>query len=209
MKLPLLLAPLLLISGCCTPYTDHPGDPAVEDSGGWTSIWDGESAPLDAGWRMAGPGEFVVEDGSLKATGGMGLLWYAGASYGDFSLSMEWMVEDETDNAGVFVRFPDPGEDPWVAVHQGYELQICDAADEGQDTGSVFSFQGSTHIPTKPAGEWNHYLITVTGQRYVVHVNGELVNDFVGERTLEGYVGLQNHDDGSPVRFRKLAVREL
>ena len=179
MKLSALFAGslLLLASACCAtgPCEGDTCDTAV-DGDAWTSIWDGERDPLDAGWRMAGPGAFEVSDGAMTATGGMGLLWYADASYGDFSLSLEWMVEDETDNAGVFVRFPDPGEDPWVAVHQGYELQICDAAGEGHNTGSVYSFQGSTHIPTKPAGEWNHYLITVVGQRYLVHVNGELVN---------------------------------
>lgn len=213
MKLsPLLFAaPFLALASCCALA---PGDccgsaecssdcsaEASEDD--WTTLWDGESL---AGWSMAGPGEFQIVDDSLMATGGMGLLWYSDASFKDFTLSLEWSAEDASDNSGVFVRFPDPGTDPWIAVNEGYELQICDAADAMHNTGSVYSFQGSTHIPTKPAGEWNTYEISVVDQHYTVKVNGEVVNEFDGERSAEGYVGLQNHDDGSPVRYRNLRV---
>ncbi|MDF1799752.1 MAG: DUF1080 domain-containing protein [Planctomycetota bacterium] len=175
----------------------------TDATSGWLDLWDGESL---AGWSMAGPGEFQIVDGSLMATGGMGLLWYSDADFQDFTLALEWAAEDASDNSGVFVRFPDPGNDPWVAVNQGYELQICDAADAMHNTGSVYSFQGSTHIPTKPAGEWNTYEISVVDQHYTVKVNGEVVNEFDGERSAAGHVGLQNHDDGSPVRFRNLRV---
>ena len=220
---PLLAVPLLALTlACCATGPNNCGDdceaaccaaeavsePAA-DAEDWTSLWDGASDPLEAGWRMAGPGGFRVEDGALVAHGGMGLLWYAEEAYEDFVLSFEWSVSEPSDNSGVFVRFPDPGDDPWVAVHQGYEFQVCDTADPGQETGSAFSFQAATHVPTKPAGEWNHYLVTAVGQRYLVHVNGELVNDFTGERGLVGHVGLQNHDDGSPVRYRDLRVRRL
>ena len=36
-----------------------------------------------------------------------------------------------------------------------------------------------------------------------------LVPGGFGERGTEGYIGFQNHDDGSPVAFRKVRVREL
>ena len=199
-SIPLLLFALVL-AACQGNTLDFD-----ELSGYWKPLWDGET--LD-GWRMAGPGEFVIEDGALKATGGMGLLWYAEESFGDFSLKLEWMVEDAADNSGVFVRFPDPGDDPWIAVNQGYEIQVCDGADSKHNTGSIYSFQGPTHVPTRPAGQWNEYEISVVGQRYSIRVNDELVNEYDGERTLEGYVGLQNHDDGSPVKFRNIRVRRL
>ncbi len=158
---------------------------------------------------MAGPGRFVVEDGALKATGGMGLLWYARRPFRDFTLHLQWKVEDPANNSGVFVRFPDPGDDPWIAVNQGYEIQICDTAPDEHQTASIYSFQGPTAVPTRPVGEWNDYDITVIGQHYTVRVNGQLVNEFDGERSREGYVGIQNHDDGSPVRFRDIRVLPL
>lgn len=173
-----------------------------------TTIW-GSGDPLENGWKMAGPGAFVAEGDTMYATGGMGLLWYAGKDYENFCLELEWQVTEAANNSGVFVRFPDPGNDPWVAVHKGYELQICDAAENKHNTGSVYSFQGPTSIPTKAVGEWNHYSITVVGQTYTIEVNGELVNTYTGERSARGYIGLQNHDDASPVRYRNIRVTEF
>ena len=176
------------------------------DSQGWTLLTDGSSLE---GWQMAGPGAFVVEDGSLKATGGMGLLWFSEASFKDFELSFEWKVADPANNSGVFVRFPDPGDDPWVAVHEGYEIQICDTAPKKHNTGSVYSFQAPSSVPTQPTGAWNTMVIRVVGQDYTVTVNGTEVTRFTGDRSTEGFVGLQNHDDESPVRFRNIRAREI
>jgi hypothetical protein len=106
------------------------------------------------------------------------------------------------------VRFPAPST-PWTAVNEGYEIQICDAADPKHNTGSVYSFQAPSKSAVKPAGEWNKYRIEVRGQKYSIFVNGELVNEFQGSRSLEGHVGLQNHDPESKVRFRYLRVTEL
>jgi len=170
-------------------------------------LWS-EGDPLESGWKMAGPGAFVVDGDNIKATGGMGLLWYAEKDFVDFTLELEWMVEEKEDNAGVFVRFPDPGDDPWIAVNQGYELQICDTAADKHNTGSIYSFQGPTSIPTKAVGEWNHYSITVIGQEYALKVNGELVNTYTGARTERGYIGLQNHADVDPVHFRNIRITE-
>ena len=208
----LLLAPplslalgLFALLSCQKPLTPIEAE-AKPNWTGWTLLSDGSSTD---GWEMAGPGEFVVDEGALKATGGMGLFWYAKQPFKDFTLSLEWQVTAKENNSGVFVRFPHPGIDPWVAVNQGYELQICDPGGAKHDTGSVYSFQAASHIPTKSVGEWNHYEITVIGQRYTVKINGERVNVFEGNRTLEGYIGLQNHDDASPVRYRNIYVKEI
>lgn len=169
-------------------------------------LWNG--GPL-TDWKMAGPGEFKIVDGSLLATGGMGLLWYAKQDFQNFRLELEWKTEAAENNSGIFVRFPDPGVDPWVAVNEGYEIQICDAAGDKHGTGSVYSFCAPSHMPTKPAGEWNHYSITVVGQDYTIAINGEVVNRFLGFRSERGFIGLQNHDDGSPVRFRNIRITPL
>lgn len=172
------------------------------------TLWKG-GAPTEEGWRMAGPGEFVVEGGELKSTGGMGLLWYEARAFEDFRLELQWRVEDPAHNSGIFVRFPNPGDDPWVAVHEGYELQICDTGGPKTRTGSVYDIQGSSAVPTKPAGEWNDYTVEVVGQLYTVTINGVVVNRFEGDRGLRGHIGLQNHDNASVVRFRNLRITPL
>src|SRR6185436_16451623 len=168
-------------------------------------LFDGKS--MD-GWAMSGPGKFTLENGELVASGGMGLLWYERRKFRDFALELEWKVSRKEDNSGVFVRFPAPAN-PWTAVNDGYEIQICDADPPKHNTGSVYSFQASTKIPTKPVGEWNKYRIEVRGQKYTIFVNGEKVNEFEGNRSIEGFVGLQNHDDNSKVRFRSIRARAL
>ena len=165
--------------------------------------------PLKCGWEMAGPGQFVPIGPELETRGGMGLLWYTKQAYEDFRLDLEWKVTNKGHNSGIFVRFPDPGGDPWIAVRQGYELQIHDEGGSDTKTGSVYDIQGPTAMPTKEVGKWNQYTVEVVGQRYRVWINGELVNDFLGERGLKGHIGLQNHDKGSMVRFRNIRVVEL
>ena len=82
------------------------------------------------GWSMAGRGKFRVieQERALESEDGMGLLWYANRMYGDFILKIDWRVKRRSDNSGVFIRFSDPGADPWNAVKTGYEIQIDDLA---------------------------------------------------------------------------------
>ena len=161
-----------------------------------------------SGWKMAGPGGFDVEGDSLASRGGMGLLWHE-QPVRDFLLLLDWKVARREDNAGVFLRFPDPGNDPWVAVNKGYEVQICDTGGPKHRTGSIYDFQDSTSVPTGEPGTWNHLEVLAVGSRYEVRVNGRVVNRFVGERSLEGFIGLQNHDEASRVSFRDVRVVEL
>ena len=137
----------------------------------------------------------------------MGLLWYAARSFDDFVLEVDWQVARTQDNSGVFVRFPDPGDDPWVAVHAGYEIQIHDTAPEPiRQTGGVYSFAAPTVVASNPPGSWNHFAIECVAQQYRVVLNGLEVTRFTGSRATEGFVGLQNHDADSVVRFRRVTV---
>ncbi len=113
----------------------------------------------------------------------------------------------------MFLRFPDPGDDPWVAVNQGYEVQINDnPAGDPQKTGAIYNFQQPRTQASRPVGEWNDYRVRVIGQRYRVWLNGVLVNDFTSTdpaRGDRGHLGLQNHDPTTRAEFRHITVREL
>ncbi|MBO0608396.1 family 16 glycoside hydrolase [Myceligenerans salitolerans] len=183
---------------------------------GYEALFDGTLESLD-GWRLAGAGSFGRQsDCSIRSTGGMGLLWHTGEELGEYSLKLDWkLVKD--DNGGVFVGFPDPGNDPWVAVNEGYEIQI-DASDEpDRTTGSIYTFQGADQAAVdqalNPPGSWNSYEIRVVGQTITVFLNGVLVNDFVSTdpaRDLaQGYVGLQNHGGGETIYYRDVRVKDL
>ena len=172
----------------------------------WHSLFNG--VDLD-GWLQVGPGAFEVDsDSSLNSEGGMGLLYYSEQAFRDFELELEWKTRRPIDNSGVYVRFPRP-ESPWDAVGEGYEIQIDDSRDPDHVTASIYEQSAPFRDAAHPTGEWNAFRIRVTGHRYQVWLNDIKVNDFVGNRGREGFIGLQNHDDSSRVAFRDVRVREL
>jgi type 1 glutamine amidotransferase len=168
-----------------------------------------EPLSFDEGWVQAGPGKFAVEDGVATPSGGMGLWYREGRSFKNFILKLEYAPQRIDANSGVFVRFPRVDGDPWHPVREGYEIQIAGDRPSKTTTGAVYSFKKAEEIPLRPAGEWNDYEISCLGQNYYVRLNGRLINTFEGKRSRAGMIGLQNHDDKSVVRFRRVRVREL
>lgn len=160
---------------------------------------------------MTGPGGFTVVGGALVSHGGMGLLWYERRRFRDFELEVDWRVAQRCANSGVFLRFPDAPGAPLDAVASGYEVQIDDCDPDGahQRTGAIYDLAPARRPASRPAGRWNRFRIRAVGQRYTVFLNGARVTDFEGTRALAGYVGLQNHDPGSRVSFRRIRVRTL
>jgi hypothetical protein len=164
-------------------------------------------------WRQCGPGRFVVSNGVATGEGGMGLWWYSGKQFTNFVLRGEFVQEQEIADSGVFLRFPDPKDDPWNAVHQGHEMEIGDPdpKDPTWRTGSIYPFKASDKANTKALGKWNEYEITCIDQNYSVRMNGELIMTWTDpiSRTSWGYIGLQNYNDGKTVRHRNLRIKEL
>jgi cytochrome c len=114
------------------------------------------------------------------------------------------------------VRFHKPSNDPWYAVRHGHEIQILDNPDAGETrgTGSIYAYADAPKASeaVNPPGEWNTYEITVKGDTYTVILNGKEILEWdspTERHGREGYVGLQNHDDNSPVRFRNIRVKLL
>lgn len=203
--LALILLTLLLVSVGCSGG-EKMATTGDEQTNTWITLFDGSGTE---GWTMTGPGSFVLQqDGSIVSEGGMGLFYYEELKLKDFVLELEWKTNKESANSGIFVRFPD-APDPWYAVNTGYEIQIDDSQDPTHQTGAVYDFAAPLKTMSKGPGEWNHYSIKVTGQRYQIFLNGEKVNDFYGDRSGEGMIGLQNHDDDSKVAFRNIRVMPL
>ncbi len=183
---------------------------ANDDAAAFKNLFDGTSL---AGWSMCGPGTFELENNMLVSKGGMGLLWYARKKFRNFILRVLWKTSRKEDNSGVFVRFADPGNDPWIAVNTGYEIQIYDGehhqGNATHNTGAIYGFAApSRYSATKP-GKWNWFDIHVLGQNYLVSLNNIRITEFTGSRRIDGYIGLQNHDTDSRVWFRRVEIMEL
>ena len=168
------------------------------------------------GWNHYGPGYFSLDDksGVLTARGGMGLFWY-GRKLKDFVLEMDFLVEEDRDNSGIFYRIPDmPVNNDYI--YHSFEVQIDGASDAKHHTGAVYDAVAPAKKAARAAGQWNHYKITCIGPNIVVELNGEKIIDWdmvpqgkIRDWATEGYIGLQNHDNGSPVHFRNLFIKEL
>src|SRR5437879_1901809 len=103
-----------------------------------------------SGWKMVGPGRFVVEDGMLKTEGGMGLLYFTGQKFGNQTVRVVFKTASPKANSGVYIRMPEAPKDPWYGVHNGYEVQIDAGDDDWHCTGSIYSLSKVTSRPQKP-----------------------------------------------------------
>jgi len=170
---------------------------------GYEALFDGTAASLRA-WEQAPSGQFTLQpDGSIRAGGGLGMLWYAQRQFGDFSVKLQFKdiaPDPNRANSGVFVRFPDPRtpldqrppgscgtagsartSQAWVAIYCGHEIQIYDGdTGEPQKTGSVYNFDPRPidQAGARPKGTWNEYEIKVVGQHYTMTRNGVVINEF-------------------------------
>jgi hypothetical protein len=184
--------------------------PQADNEKGFISLFTDEALKH---WRQCGPGRFVVKDGIATGEGGMGLWWYAGRQFENFVIRGEFVQEQDIADSGVFLRFPDPGNDPWEAVHKGHEMEIGDPDPKTPTwrTGSIYPFCASSKANTKPIGQWNSYEVVCIGHLYVVRMNGEEILRWTDrkQRTLKGYVGLQNYNDNKTVRHRKFRIKPL
>jgi hypothetical protein len=163
---------------------------------------------------MVGGGSFRLVNRALIAQpmGDIGLLFYAAQQFENFVLRLDFLMAHPAgpgnDNSGVFVRFRDPrqpvpdknnpavtylyGNQAYVAVDTGYEIQIDDEARGnagiGESDGFFYNRTGAIYKitqagnapgqqtyaqPPRLAPEtWHTYEIEVNGNTYVVRLDG-------------------------------------
>jgi len=144
-------------------------------------------------------------------------------SYQDFTLSLEWRWAPGTEptNSGVLLRIAAPPESflPKCIEAQLQHGKAGDLygffganinAEEGRlkviESKKIGTFKGAPRMggSEKPAGEWNHYEITLKGDTAELKINGELVNKAHGLDVIAGPIGLQS--EGSEIHFRNIRL---
>jgi hypothetical protein len=146
----------------------------------------------------------------------MGLLWHAAEEiHSPYTVRAEWRIYSDDDNSGIFIGFPDPGDDPWKPVAEGYEIQIDPTdADPTRTTGSVYSFQAPDAAgraqALHPHGEWNVMEVSVDGPQITIRLNGVVINEYTSphpERDpATGFVGIQNDGEVADVSYRSVQI---
>jgi hypothetical protein len=187
---------------------------AADAEEGWVSIFNHENLE---GWRASeNPKSFQVKDGLLIADGPRAHLFYEGpvgdADFKNFEMRMQVKTFPRA-NSGIFfhTRFQ---ERDWP--RHGYEVQINATHSDRIKTGSIYGVQNILDNAPHKDNEWFDLHFTVRGNRVVVRVNGDIVNDFTepadvtGTRRLSrGTVAIQAHDPESVIHFRNIELRIL
>jgi len=198
----------------------------AEKAAGWVSLFDGRT--LD-GWAATGSDEgWTVEDNAIMCTVRGGGYLYTLNQYENFLLSIDFRIEEGV-NSGIFVRWSDL-QDP---VNTGIEVQVLDSYGRGNpgkhDCGAIYDLVAPAKQACRPAGEWNHVLITCDQDIISVELNNEPVVEMDvalwnkpgrnpdgtknkykyawSELPRQGHIGLQDH--GGRVWYRNIAVKEL
>lgn len=168
---------------------------------------------------------WAYQDGVLELKGG-GDIWTQ-AAHGDFVLDFEFNVEKGT-NSGVFLRAGDREWTPWV------EVQIDDSFGKTVSRhigGAIFDIQAPRVNAMRPAGQWNRMTIRANGPAVEIVLNNEpivaiILDDWTEagrnpdgsgnkfavaykELPRTGFIGFQDHRDGTKVWYRNIRVKEL
>ena len=206
-----------------------------EKQQGWQLLFDGSDMSQWRNFKKEGLNpEWVVEDGTMKLTGGGGGDILTRKSFENFDLRLEWKIS-EGGNSGIFLLVDEDGEQ--IYSHAP-EIQILDddrhsdRAIDSHRSGSLYDMVASHSSSHKPAGEWNKVrIVFVDGFLRVWQNRINTVTITIGDSTwntlvqnskfaqgpnsefegfaesTSGHIGLQDH--GDPVAFRNIKIREL
>ena len=168
------------------------------------------------GWTKIEDGEWTVEDGVLIGRNGVnwstdpektGSWLSTKKEYGNFRLELQFTVNDGG-NSGVFIRSKHKKNPAFT----GYEMQIHDSPGRPPSKGgpgSLYAVVAPEKNLIRPAGVWNSATIIARGNKIRIEMNGEKILETEQKRSDKGYIGLQNHDDKSVVRFKNIRLEEL
>ncbi len=180
---------------------------------GWVSLFNGKDL---TGWIQVGNEKWEVEDGVIHGQGVTREYGYLRTerTYQDFDLSLRFKCEADG-NSGVFFHTDfKPGT---ADVSQGLQFEI----DRGlnRHTGGVYGDGRNWIVWPAPELEtvirpydWNDFLLSVHGNRYIARLNGVLLVDFTDPtpRSFDGYIALQLHSGGQGnMKFKELYIRDL
>lgn len=184
---------------------------AIADDSQWVSLFDGTSL---SGWEKVGGDKSVweVKDGALCGSGAASMLVCTKGPYKNFRYRAEVKINDKG-NSGLYFRTT---RRPSFA--DGYEAQIDSTHRDPIRTGSLY---GMCHVYKRivEPDEWFTYEVDVQDAvwrgrpvtKIKITINGDELYEYLDfERTFkEGYFAFQQHDPGSKVCIRKVAVQAL
>ena len=173
---------------------------------GWTWFLADASATRDDVWSI-GDGVLVCEGdpvGYLRTE----------ADFTNYVLELDWRFDPArgAGNSGVLLRMVGPDKvwpksvEAQLQHRNAGDFWNIDAVDMEVDRARTSGRHTSRVRPSseKPLGEWNHYRITVDGERITLEVNGVLQNTARWCEEVAGKICLQS--EGAPIEFRDIVL---
>jgi hypothetical protein len=209
--LPLLLAAALT---CAARADDKKDDSRDTDKDGWVQLFNGKDL---TGWKVfpKGTGNWKVEKGLLIGSGKASHLFTEKGDYKNFRFRVECMINDKGNSGQYFRTQFGPG------FPRGYEAQINATHSDRIRTGSLYPDYREKHLkgvkeilvlkaPHKP-DEWFTQEVIAVGPKITILVNGKKTVEWTDPKHAykQGHFALQQHDDRSVVKFRKIEVKVL
>jgi len=201
-----------LLAICTLAFAEDNRLTKQEKKDGWILLFNGKNTK---GWmtNRETPSKRPVEDGTLSVRRCGGYLLVHKKVWTDFILSLDYKVPPDG-NGGIFLRqFPLRPPRGFDIPSCGIEIQILDPARKDGGTlaapelelfyvtGAIYDLSEVTKQTARPAGEWNHFLITCDDNIITVNQNGEDVNRI----DLDLFTEAGKRPDGSPHKFEKVA----
>jgi hypothetical protein len=202
----------------------------AEKAAGWKLLFDGKDA--SPWWREYKkeklPEKWVVEDGALVRKGAGNII--TKEQFDSFEMSIDWKIS-EGGNSGLMFKVLETDGPPYAT---GPEAQIQDnvKGHDPQKAGWMYALYPATVDTTKPAGEWNTFVLrcektpagtyrcvhTMNGTKYVEYeIGSQDWNEKVAKskfakmpgfaKAAAGHICLQDH--GNEVAFRNIKIRQL
>jgi len=173
-----------------------------EKKDGWVLLFDGKSA---AGWMTPKEKPLPathVQEGSLNPHPCDYMLTHEKV-WDNFKLALDFKISEKC-NSGIFIRTfplaPRPGKD---VGFNGLEVAVDDTRAAGfHDTGAIYDLSKPTKNAMRPAGEWNHIVITCDKNLIEIELNGEQVNRLDLDQWTEKFKRPDGTDHKFDVAFK-------
>ncbi|MDZ4798866.1 MAG: DUF1080 domain-containing protein [Bryobacteraceae bacterium] len=202
---------LLLLTATVLCAQNKP--PAVAPGEDWVALFNGKDL---GGWSEIGKEKWAVENGVIRGIAVTKEYGYLKTekNYKDFQLAMKFRCNGDG-NSGVFFHSEFKSGTPDIT--QGLQFEIdCSL---GKHTGGIYGDGRQWIVWPAPEneivvrrGEWNEYLLTVVGNRYIARLNGVQMIDFTDPKpkSHDGGISLQLHSGGKgDMEFKDLFIRDL
>lgn len=222
---------VLLLSACSPDASSEPEAAAEADRSGrpgeWSSLFDGET--LEGWTKKGGAATYAVDNGTILGTSGKGpnTFLVSDSTYGDFELTAEVKLEDDSLNSGIQVRSAleeRDGQPHLVGPQAEIEaappasVQAAPAGEAGylyaEATGRGWLSQNRKPLKVFKNGAWNTFRIRAVGDSIQTWINDTPVARIQDPQSnTSGHIGLQVHSvPGNAhwqVRWRNIRLREI